>query len=62
MHIETDDAVMEKLVEVLSAPVAGGIRQMMQSALNACMVADRRAYLGAGPWERTEERKDYANP
>jgi putative transposase len=61
MIIDKDDAVMEKIVEVLSAPAAGGIRQLMQTALDACMLAERRQHLGAGPYERTEERKDYAN-
>jgi len=61
MNLREDDATLEKLFELLSAPGETGIRQMLQIAIDACMLAERRKHLGVGPYERSEERKDHAN-
>ena len=61
MNLHDDDTLFEKLVELLSAPEKGGIRHLLQVALDACMLAERRKHLGVGPYERSEERVDHAN-
>lgn len=61
INLREDDATLEKLFELLSAPGETGIRQMLQIAIDACMLAERRKHLGVGPYERSEERKDHAN-
>jgi len=61
MILQDDDTLLEKFVEMLSAPEKGGIRHMLQVALDACMLAERRKHLGVEPYERSDERVDHAN-
>jgi putative transposase len=58
---DSNDAFMESFLEVMSLPGNGGFRQMLQKMLDACMVAERRSYLGVGPYERSEKRVDQSN-
>ena len=37
------------------------VPQIMESLLNAAMVAERENYINAKPYERTEDRLDVAN-
>jgi len=37
------------------------IPEMIRILINLAMQMERQAYLQAGPYERTPERKDYAN-
>lgn len=53
MNLREVDATLEKLFELLSAPGETGIRQMLQIAIDACMLAERRKHLGVGPYERS---------
>lgn len=50
--------------EVLEAVVSAGLDalpELIRVILNAAMKAERQAYLGAAAYERTEERRGYAN-
>ena len=58
MILQDDDNLLEKFVELLSAPEKGGIRHMLQVALDAC---ERRKHLGFGPYERSEVPVDHGN-
>ncbi len=37
------------------------IPEMIRTLINLAMRIERQAYLGAGPYERTPERRDHAN-
>lgn len=59
--IELDSSALETFVELLAKQDPDAMRQMMQTMLNACMLAERKRFLGAGPYERSEQRTDHAN-
>ena len=59
--IELQNTELGPIVEMLASPQGEGIRNMLQIMINAGMLAERRAFLGAAPYERTEARQDYAN-
>lgn len=59
--IEFDPNAMEPFVELFAKQDPDAMRQMMQTMLNACMLADRKRFLGAGPYERSEQRTSHAN-
>src|SRR5687768_5144349 len=53
--------LLEQVVELLSEEGMSGIGEMLRLLLNAAMVIERERYLGAEAYERSEQRKDYAN-
>jgi len=48
-------------VQLLADNGFDGMAQAMQLLINEAMVIERGEYLGAGPYERSEERRSYAN-
>jgi transposase-like protein len=48
-------------VQLLAENGFDGMAQAMQLLINEAMKIERAEYLGAGPYERSEERKSYAN-
>ena len=48
-------------VQLLAENGFDGMAQAMQLLINEAMRIERAEYLGAGPYERSEERKSYAN-
>ncbi len=58
---QTKNSVYEQLLELVTAEGCGGFTEVLKLLMNAAMVAEREKYLGAGPYERTEERVGYAN-
>ncbi len=55
------DNAMEQIAEILILQGPEGMRPMLELLLNAVMRIERSQALGAGPYERTEERRAYAN-
>ena len=56
-----DSNVLETVMELLTREGFAGCPQALQILLNEAMKAERSAALGAGPHERTPERRGYAN-
>lgn len=56
-----DSTVIEGVMELLTREGFGGCPEALQILLNEAMKAERSAVLGAGPHERTPERRGYAN-
>jgi len=50
-----------EIAEVLISQGEDGMRPMLELLLNAIMKIERSSALGAGPYERSETRKAYAN-
>jgi len=56
-----DSTVIEGVMELLTRQGFAGCPQALQILLNEAMKAERSAVLGAGPHERTPQRRGYAN-
>jgi len=56
-----DSTVVESAMELLSREGFEGFPEALRILLNEAMKAERSAVLGAGPHERTPERRGYAN-
>jgi len=56
-----DSTVIEGVMELLTREGFAGCPEALQILLNEAMKAERSAVLGAGPHERTPERRGYAN-
>jgi len=56
-----DSNVVEAVMELLTREGFAGCPEALQILLNEAMKAERSAALGAGPHERTPERRGYAN-
>jgi len=61
MTFENNNNRLNDAMELLISNGFDGIAQVMQALLNATMLLERERYLGAGIYERTEERQGYAN-
>jgi len=51
----------DEIVEQLVSQGMDAIPEMIRTLINFAMKIERQAHLGAGPYERTPERQDYAN-
>ncbi len=49
------------VVELLAEPGFGGMAQAIEILMNEAMILERNEALGAGPYERTADRRGYAN-
>ena len=56
-----NSSTAETAVELLMNNGMDGAAEAIQILMNTAMVIERSAYLGAGPYERHEERVSYAN-
>jgi putative transposase len=61
MTHQHDYSLSPSLLEELNRTGLDGIPEMLKVLINAAMQAERSKYLQAGEYERTEERKGYAN-
>lgn len=61
MTHQNDYSLSPSLLEELNRMGLDGIPEMLKVLINAAMQAERSKYLQAGEYERTEERKGYAN-
>jgi len=52
---------IEQVMELLTEQGSNGFLEAMRLLLNAAMVFEREHFLQAAPYERTIERRDYAN-
>ena len=58
----TPDAItIELALELLSSHGIDGLGRSFRLLLNEAMKLERSQFLQAGPYERTEERRGYAN-
>ncbi len=56
-----DYSLPPEVVEAVASEGLDALPELIRVMINAAMVAERRAYLGAGAYERTEARQGYAN-
>lgn len=61
MAQQTQDSSIFDAVELLKDNGFDALAEAVTVLLNTAMVAERSEYLGARPYERTEERRGYAN-
>lgn len=61
MAQRVQDSSIFDAVELLKDNGFDGLAEAVTVLLNTAMVAERSEYLAAGPYERTEERRGYAN-
>ena len=55
------DTLFEQIIKELIGEGTDGLKPVLELLLNAAMKVEREQFLGAGPHERCEERKGYAN-
>jgi transposase-like protein len=53
--------LLEEVLQLLAEEGFDGIGELLRIVLNAAMVVEREKYLGAASYERSAERRDYAN-
>ena len=58
---QSDDTLLDQMVQHILQDGDGGLAQALRVLLNHAMRVERSAALGARPYERTEARKGYAN-
>ena len=56
-----DPTVMECVLELLTENGFGAMAKCMEILMNEAMKHERSAFIGAGPYQRSEERHGYAN-
>jgi len=61
MIYQQDITLPADLLEEIMAQGLDAIPEMIRILINLAMKIERQAYLGAGPYERTPERRDQAN-
>ena len=52
---------LEQVLELLSEQGTEGLAEAIRILLNAAMLFERERFINAAPYERTAERRDYAN-
>lgn len=60
-HHAPDTNTISAALELLTQHGFDGLARPLEMLLNEAMRLERAAYLGAGPWERTDTRRGYAN-
>ena len=58
---ETNDTLIEEIVQLLLREKENAFPKILTKIYNEAMLVERAAHLGAGKYERAEEREDYAN-
>ena len=58
---ESDRTTITSALELLTEKGFDGMATAIELLLNEAMKLERSAYLGAGPYERNEDRRGYAN-
>ena len=61
MAQQSQDSAIYDAVELLKDNGFDGVAEAVTVLMNAAMVAERSEYLGARPYERSEDRRGYAN-
>ena len=52
---------VDQVLELLTEQGTEGLAEALRILLNAAMIFERERFLGAAPYERTPDRRDYAN-
>lgn len=61
MTYQDNCTLPNELLEQIAAQGLEAIPEMIRTLINAAMQMERQAYLGAAPYERSQERRDHAN-
>lgn len=61
MKPDLQDTTMNDICEILTEQGLPGLPEILGKLLNCAMKLERQEALGAQPYERTDERKGYAN-
>ena len=61
MAQQSQHTPIEQVLELLSEQGSDGFLEAMRILLNAAMLFERERFLQAAPYERTSQRRDYAN-
>lgn len=60
-HHETDSRTLGRALEILTENGMDGMAHALEIVFNAAMKIERSEFLGAGPFERTDDRIGHAN-
>jgi putative transposase len=58
---KTNQALIHEILEDFAKRGIAELKSSLERLFNQLMVAEREDYIGAGPYERTPERKDHSN-
>ena len=61
MTYQVEDTALERVFELLAEEGFDGMSQALEVLLNEMMKVERSRHLQAGPYERSEQRRGYAN-
>lgn len=61
MTYQTNCTLPNELLEQIAEQGLEAVPDMIRTIINTAMLLERQAHLGAQPYERTSERRDYAN-
>ena len=61
MAQQQQDTSIEQVLELLTAQGSEGFAEALRLLLNLAMLFEREQFLNAAPYERTSQRRDYAN-
>lgn len=61
MTRQSDCTLSDSLVELIADQGLDALPELIRIIINAAMQAERQQYLNAAPYERTDERRGYAN-
>jgi putative transposase len=61
MAMKVEHNKLSEAIEALASQGFDGLKEAIEILLNEAMLVERNRYLGTLPYERSEERKDYAN-
>lgn len=61
MTCQEQDKTIETVMELLATQGFEGMAEALGLLMNEAMRLERQRHLGAGPWERSEQRRGYAN-
>lgn len=61
MTYQDNCTLPNELLEQIAVQGLDAIPEMIRTLINAAMQLERQTYLGAAPYERTQERRDHAN-
>lgn len=59
--VENNNSVFQQVIEVISQEGSAGMAEAFKLLINEAMKRERSEALGAGAYERTDERRGYAN-
>lgn len=61
MTYQTDCTLPNEILEQIAEQGLDYLPELIRVAVNAAMKAERQQYLGAAPYERSEQRREQAN-